>query len=186
MEKFVSVATIDPETLLSQLNELWSSLARENKSEGLLRACSMTLLITAESDEDTAQVRRIAGAVMREHPSRAIIIKTARGVSPDGRVFAECRRGWGGSEQICSEGIELVADEAQIDELAHWAAPLVARDVPAMLWCRGPQVFSTTLFEPLFPLARKVIVDSCSASDVPAALAAVKKISAQCRIADLS
>ncbi|HLH39928.1 MAG TPA: glucose-6-phosphate dehydrogenase assembly protein OpcA [Bryobacteraceae bacterium] len=178
--------TIQPETLLKELHELWASLAREKNPQGLLRACSMTLFIITEDGQDTAAARRIAGNLMRAHPSRIIIIEVATGARLQGRVFAECHRGAGGNDQICSEGVEIVAGAAQFGELACLAAPLVTPDLPVMMWCRGPRVFSSSDFEPLFALARKIIVDSCSAPDAPLALAAIKRMRAHQQIADLS
>ncbi len=177
---------MQPETLLKELHELWASLAREKNPQGLLRACSMTLFITAADGEDTAAARRIAGNLMREHPSRVIVIELAPDARLEGRVFAECRQGPGGNQQICSEGIEIAAGAARIGELARLAAPLVTRDLPVMMWCRGPRVFSSSDFEPLFALARKIIVDSCSAPDAALAFAAIRRMRARRRIADLS
>lgn len=186
MEKQLTAGMMETDKLLADLNGLWTTLASEQKGP-LLRACSMTLIVTCEGDQDAARVRRMIGVVMREHPSRAILVEIKSGAAPDGRVFAECRRGAGGGEQICSEGIEVVTDAEHLGEMARQIAPLTARDLPVMLWCRGPRVFSSALFEPLYPIAQRIIVDSCAAQDAATALAGVKKIRA-CgrRVADLA
>jgi glucose-6-phosphate dehydrogenase assembly protein OpcA len=170
-------ATIQPEKLLAELSELWASLAREKKSAtGLVRARSMTLLVTCEDDADAAHAREIVGQVMRRHPARAILIRMQRGKTAASHVFAECSKGPGGNEQICSEGIEVVADAAELSDVARQIGPLAAPDLPVMLWCRGAQVFSSTRLDPLFALAHRIIVDSCLAPDAEAALKRVKKI----------
>lgn len=175
MEKQLIPGMFETDRLLADLNALWATLATGQKGV-VLRACSMTLLVTCDDDQDAARVRRTIGVVMREHPSRAILVEIKNGASRDGRVFAECRRGSGGNEQICSEGIEVVMDAEHLVETARRIAPLAARDLPVMLWCRGPRVFSSALFEPLYPIAQRIIVDSCAAEDAATALAGVKKI----------
>jgi hypothetical protein len=41
-------ATIDPEKILRELRELWAQLAKDQGSAGgVLRACSMTLIVVA-------------------------------------------------------------------------------------------------------------------------------------------
>jgi glucose-6-phosphate dehydrogenase assembly protein OpcA len=169
-------ATIEPEKVLSELSELRASLAREKKTDNLLRASSMTLLVTCEDDADLARAREKVGEVLRRHAARAILVRTQGGATSEARVFAECRKGPSGNEQICSEGIEVVADAADLGDVARQIAPLVVRDLPVMLWCRGAQVFSSPRLEPLFALAQRVIVDSCAAPDAAAALERVKKI----------
>ena len=186
MEKQLTPGTIETEKLLADLNGLWTTLAGEQQG-ALLRACSMTLVVTCEGDGDAARVRRMIGVVMREHPSRAILIELKNGALPEGRVFSECHRGAGGSEQICSEGIEIATDPEHLAGIARQIAPLAARDLPVMLWCRGPRVFSSAVFEPLYPIAQRIIVDSCTAQDLATALAGVKKIRAGGRrVADLA
>lgn len=185
MEKQLTEATIQPQQLLAELSDLWTRLAREQKgAAGLLRACCMTLLITSEDDADAERARRLVGTVMREHPSRAIVIEIKPGTTPQAHVFVECRKGAGGNDQICTEGIEVVTDAARLGEVARQMAPLVARDLPVMLWCRGASVFSSDLLAPLFPLAWKIIVDSCAAPNAAAAIGVVKKFRG--RIADLA
>ncbi len=44
---------IDPEKILHDLRELWAQLAKEQGGAGgVLRACSMTLIVVAEHDDD--------------------------------------------------------------------------------------------------------------------------------------
>ena len=68
-------ATIQPERILHDLAELWSSLAHPDHgastASGVLRACSMTLLVAAADPGDAQDVGRTVGELMHEHPSRA-------------------------------------------------------------------------------------------------------------------
>jgi len=71
-------STIQPETILRELSELWVSLAKEaepGQSSGVLRACAMTLVTAVDEREDATSVWSTVAALMPEHPSRAIVIR---------------------------------------------------------------------------------------------------------------
>src|SRR5580658_480413 len=150
---------IQPEKILRDLNEQWDQLDQDQAiSGGVLRACSMTLVVTADDDLDAEKIRRTLGVLMHEHPSRAVVL-TARDApgqpSPelDARVFAECWKPFGSNQQICSEGVEILADSASLEEAARLLVPLKVPDLPLVLWCRGPQAFQLRAFDALFPVA---------------------------------
>ncbi len=175
--------TVDPEKILRDLRELWVNLGREQENAGgVLRACAMTLLVVAKDDRDAEDVRRTMGALMRDHPSRAVVLHTEEGASFDARVFAECWIPSGGNQQICAEGIEITAGTQQLTDVARLLVPLIVPDLPVMLWCRGRGVC-----DPLFPLAGKIIFDTASAPDPQAALEELKALGERgLRVADLA
>lgn len=180
-------ATVNPERVLKDLRELWEQLAQEQKESGVLRACAMTLIVIAEDEADCEHVRQTLGVLMHDHPSRAIVLKAAEGADISARVFAECWMPFGSHQQICSEGIEMTADVANLADVAHLLLPLIVPDLQVVLWCRGPRFFSTRYFDPLFPLAQKIIVDSESASNARGAIAVLKELRSRGeRIADLA
>ncbi len=155
---------IEPEKILRELRELWAGLAQEQGSAGgVLRACAMTLMVVAEPDgegRDAELARKTIGALMHGHPSRAILISLREGGEFGARVFAECWMPFGGQRQICAEGIEIGADSEQTDEVARLLVPLIAPDLPVVLWCRGPRAFLDRSLDPLFLLADKIIFDT--------------------------
>jgi glucose-6-phosphate dehydrogenase assembly protein OpcA len=176
---------VNPEKVLKDLRELWQQLAREQES-GVLRACAMTLVVIAEDDEDADHVRQTLGVLMHDHPSRAIVLKAAEGAELNARVFAECWMPFGRHQQICSEGIEMTADAANLGEVANLLLPLIVPDLPVVLWCRGARFFSTRYFDPLFPLAHKIVADSGAAKNPKGALAVLKELRSRGqRVADL-
>jgi len=180
-------AAVNPEKVLKDLRELWDQLAREQKEAGVLRACAMTLIAIAEDRLDSERVRQMLGVLMHDHPSRAIVLQAAEGAETSARVFAECWMPFGRTQQICSEGIEMTADAANLGEVAHLLIPLIVPDLPVMLWCRGPRFFSTRYFDPLFSLAQKIIVDSETAPNPKGAIAVLKELRSRGqRIGDLA
>jgi glucose-6-phosphate dehydrogenase assembly protein OpcA len=157
-----TVSAIDPEKILKELRELWAQLARDQGEGGVLRACSMTLIVVSEHDDalDAEQARKTIGVLMHEHPSRAIVLTPREDGEFTGRVFAECWMPFGGEQQICAEGIEITADSEQTDEVARLLVPLIAPDLPVVLWCRGPRAFLDRSLDPLFPLANKIVFNT--------------------------
>jgi len=183
-----AAATVHPEKVLRDLRELWAQLGRDQETAGgVLRACAMTLVVLAEDDADAEGVRRTLGVLMHDHPSRAIVLRATEGAPLDARVFAECWMPFGRNQQICSEGIEMSADAANLGEVAQLLVPLLVSDLPVVLWCRGSRFFSSRYFDPLFPLADKIIVDSESAANPKGAIAVLKEMRSRgCRIGDLA
>src|SRR5487761_549997 len=187
---------MNPEKILHDLHELWDQLGREQETgDGVLRACAMTLIVVAGGDADAEQVRRTVGVLMHDHPSRAIVLRWPSGAGDgvktgaelEARVFAECWMPFGGNRQICAEGVEIAAATEQLNEVARFLVPLIVPDLPVVLWCRGERAFTPGAFEPLFPLAGKIVFDSASAPRPEPAMDALKALRARgWRVADLA
>jgi glucose-6-phosphate dehydrogenase assembly protein OpcA len=165
-------AAIDPEKILAELHQLWADLDTQSSATGgVLRACSMTLAVAANDEEDASQARRTIGVIMHDQPCRALVVKMHDGAEMSARVFAECWMPFGGQQQICSEGVEIAAVPDHFGEVARVLAPLRAPDLPLVLWCRGPGAVSRRALDYLLPHADKVILDSAGVSSAPSALA---------------
>jgi glucose-6-phosphate dehydrogenase assembly protein OpcA len=185
-------ATLEPEKILKDLRNLWHDLGRDAEiSGGVLRACGMTLVVAADSGGDVEELRRTLGVLMHDHPARAIVIrlneKAGENSGIDANVFSQCWMPFGKHQQICAEGIEISAGSAELAHVAQLLLPLIVSDLPAVLWCRGPRVFSGAAFAPLLPLVQKIIVDSATATDPQAAIAAIRALHREGRhVADLA
>ena len=170
-------ATLEPEKILKDLRNLWGDLGREAEvSGGVLRACGMTLVVGAEHDADPEELRHTLGVLMHDHPARAIILRLNPQPGLDANVFSQCWMPFGKHRQICAEGIEITAGITETNHVAQLLLPLIVSDLPAVLWCRGPRVFSGDAFRPLLPLVQKIIVDSASAADPKSAIAAIRDL----------
>jgi len=177
-------AVLEPEKILKDLRNLWSELGRGTEvTGGVLRACGMTLVVAAESDADCQELRHTLGVLMHDHPARAIVLRLNEKPGLDANVFSQCWMPFGKHQQICAEGIEITAGLSELSHVAQLLLPLIVSDLPAVLWCRGPRVFSGEPFVPLPPLVQKVIVDSASAPDPKAAIAAIRELRNQGRLA---
>ena len=185
-----AAAVIDPERILRDLRDLWAQLAKDQGGAGgVLRACSMTLIVVAEHDDvaDAELARKTIGVLMHGHPSRAIVLTPREGGEFSARVFAECWMPLGGQQQICSEGIEITADSEQTDEVARLLVPLIAPDLPVVLWCRGPRAFLDRSLDPLFPLANKIIFNTRAVRHASSAIEFLRRMRKDGRqVADLA
>jgi glucose-6-phosphate dehydrogenase assembly protein OpcA len=181
-------ATLEPEKILKDLRNLWIELGRENDvAGGVLRACGMTLVVAAEAEMDSDALRHTLGVLMHTHPARAIVLRFHDSPGMEANVFSQCWMPFGKHQQICAEGIEISAGRNELGDVAQLLLPLLAPDLPAVLWCRGPRVFWGDGFKPLHPLVEKIIVDSSTASDPYGALEAVQNLRRQGRlVGDLS
>jgi glucose-6-phosphate dehydrogenase assembly protein OpcA len=188
MEERLMPTTLEPEKILKDLRNLWSDLGRENEvSGGVLRACGMTLVVATDNSADMEELRHLLGVLMHNHPARAIVLKLDGKSDLNATVFSQCWMPFGKHQQICAEGIEISAGFSELYHVAQLLLPLIVSDLPAVLWCRGPRVFSGHDFDPLLPLVEKIIVDGTTVLDPHAAVSAVRELRKQGRlVADLS
>jgi hypothetical protein len=105
-------ATISPDRILKELSDLWVSMGKEGQAEsgaGVLRACSMTLIVLAEEADDPSSLGETVAALMPEHPARTVTIRLCsegeRALSE--RVYAQCWMPFGQRRQICCEQVEI-------------------------------------------------------------------------------
>ncbi len=176
----MSTATIDPEQIRKELSALWVSLAEEkDKSAGVLRACSMTLIVAACETEDTSPIGETLAMLMREHPSRAILVRVRETAERflSSRVLAHCWMPFGDRRQICCEQVEITASSASIGDVPAVLLPLAVADLPVVLWCRG-----SFGIDALSPIAEKVIVDSAELPGFPPVI----ELTRVHRVADLA
>ena len=169
----MAASVISPDRILHDMAELWVSLGKQGEGEaGVLRACSMTLVVAAEESDDPQAIGETLAALMPEHPSRAIVIRIRAGAerSLDARVFSQCWMPFGHRQQICCEQIEITASDASLPDLAAVVLPLTVPDLPVILWCRSPRLFQLASFAQLAAIAQKVVVDSGAFPEPVAAL----------------
>ena len=183
--------TIAPDRILHEMADLWVSLGKQGEGDaGVLRACSMTLIVAAEESDDAQAIGETLAALMPEHPSRAIVVRfrAEDQRSLAARVFAQCWMPFGHRQQICCEQIEITASDASLPDLAAVLMPLKVPDLPVILWCRSPRLFRLAAFAQLSSIAQKVVLDSAACDDQAGAIKEMQEAVAGGRapLADLS
>src|SRR5450432_2841465 len=125
--------TVAPEKVLKELSALWVAHGKEGEganAAGVLRACSMTLVVLAETGDDRAALGETIAALMPEHPARALVIQLT-GAGPRAlteRVTQQCWKPFGKAPEICCEQVEITASDAalaEFREIAGMAAKVV-------------------------------------------------------------
>jgi len=157
--------SIKPDTILSELDELWTSLSTpesgKSKTSGVLRACAMTLTVFVDADGDSTSVQETVAQLMRAHPSRAIVVRLSEQPNIlESRVFAQCWMPLGHERQICCEQIEISVSLSLISDIPSIVGPLAAPDVPRVVWFRSPRIEMAGDIGGLFELGDKLVVDS--------------------------
>src|SRR5262245_52187061 len=107
-------ADLSPDKILRELSGLWVSLGKQGSEEtgaGVLRACSMTLVVLADASEDAMDLGETVAALMPEHPARAIMVRLEGAGAPSlsARVYSQCWMPFQQRRQICCEQIEITA-----------------------------------------------------------------------------
>jgi glucose-6-phosphate dehydrogenase assembly protein OpcA len=158
--------TVAPDHILKELAALWTQEGKQCDA-GVLRACSMTLLVIAEAADDAGALGETIAALMPEHPARAILIRLQgdgeRALSQ--RVYEQCWMPFGQRRQICCEQIELTASDAALADLPSVILPLAVPDLPVILWCRSARLVGRPEFGAITRMATKVVIDSAAAAD---------------------
>jgi glucose-6-phosphate dehydrogenase assembly protein OpcA len=159
------VPAIAPERILRDLADLWASLAHPEQgdvsSQGVLRACSMTLIVAAENAADAVRASETLAALMHEHPSRAIVLQPGPpGSEMDAHVRAQCWMPFGSRQQICCEQIEITAGIDRLNDIPPVMYGLLAPDLPSVLWSRGTAWWDAPAFVELVNMMGKLILDS--------------------------
>ena len=135
-------ATVAPDAILKELAALWTQEGKQGDA-GVLRACSMTLLVMAEAERRCRRARRNDGRADAASIRRARILIRLRG---DGeralseRVYQQCWKPFGQRQQICCEQIEITASDAALADLPSVILPLAVPDLPVILWCRSARL----------------------------------------------
>ena len=176
---------VQPEQILRELSKLWKDLGHE---EGVLRACSMTLIVVCEGCDDAVEAGGALAELMRVHPSRAIVVRVVNEPEPrlDSRVFAQCWMPFGSRQQICCEQIDISATASRLNDVYTAMLGLTVPDLPVIMWLRGAGFLTLPEFQPMLRIARTIILDSAalpSPFDALAAMDAARK--AGWRIKDL-
>jgi len=162
------MGTVSPEQILKELTHLWVSLGKPGDTDtaetaaGVLRACTMTLIVAADESEDVAAIGETIAALMPEHPARSIMIRlrNAGDASISERVYAQCWLPFGQRRQICCEQIEITAGDAALVDLAPVVLPIAAPDLPVILWVRSSRLRDLPEFAAIESMATKIIVNS--------------------------
>ncbi len=166
----VTTQAIRPDDILKELSSYWRDLGTGGSTpdagdgDGLLRACSMTLTCFADDEEDAQTLGEMLASLMREHPSRLIVIRLKDGEDElAARVSSQCWKPFGQQRQICCEQVEVTASINRLADVASIVAPLAAPDLPRVVLLRSSRIVRAGALRKVLALGDKIVVDSCRA-----------------------
>lgn len=159
---------IRPDEILRQLSAYWTTLGAhsapqpdQNDGDGLLRACSMTLICFADDEEDPQALGEILASLMRRHPSRLIVVRLQDGEDVlSARVSSQCWMPFGHRQQICCEQVEVTASINRLTDVALIVGPLAAPDLPRVILLRSARIVRAGALRKILRLGDKIVVDS--------------------------
>lgn len=182
--------SLAPDSILRELSQMWTSLARQEKGAGpeggVLRACSLTLVVVSPAHEDQAALGETLAALMPRHPARTIVIHLGGTESLSSGVTAQCWMPFGHRRQICCEQINISAGAEGMDDVASILGPIAAPDLPLVLWCRCPTAWDSPSFGSVARLATRVIADSAQWANPKDGVATLARLARGVRLGDLS
>jgi glucose-6-phosphate dehydrogenase assembly protein OpcA len=185
-------AVIDADRLRRRLDEIWTALGRDASAQDqeVMRACSLTLIAVVEAEHDPETVAQSLGELMRQHPSRTILVRLVAGSALllEAEVEARCWRPYGDHQQICSEQIVVRCSEATLAEVPGAILPLLVPDLPVVLFCPSLRAWRSAAFGALAELAGRIIFDTFSAPQPLEALSDVQELRrlGRAQLSDLS
>lgn len=152
---------VSADRLLRALDDDWRALGKD-QSGAVLRACALTVIAVGGPDDDAAATAATLAGLMREYPSRSVVVRAGAGLPLEARGSIQCWLPHGGRTQVCSELLELSAGLEGLRQLAPVILGLIVPDLPVYLWCREARLALAPELEPIRTAATKVIVDTAS------------------------
>ncbi len=150
---------VRPDKLLAELNKFAKPVAEGGVPA--LRACSMTLVVIVDDEDNAADLSETLMVLMKAHPSRTIVVRLRDGHDElEGHASAQCWKPVGHAQEICCEQIELTASVNRLADIPSIVEPLRVPDLPSVVWFRSSLISRAPDLSGVLALGRKVIVDS--------------------------
>lgn len=179
-------AAVDAGRLLKELDENWRAMGK-GEGGGVLRACSMTLVVVIKESDDPQAMGETLAQIMHEHPNRTILLRVSEAGPVEARTTIQCWMPFGRRQQVCCEQIEVTASRASLGDVPPVLFGLMVADLPVALWCSDAELAALPELRPVLRLAGKVMVDTARLPGVTAAAAALASLSGgSWRLADLT
>lgn len=150
--------------LEAELSDLWRAAAEDPETEHpVMRACVLTLIVYAESEEAGHEVLNLISQVIAQNPCRAIIMVVEPGGQPEGIstwISAQCHVPASGARQVCCEQICVRARGDAVKGLDNVVIPLIIPELPVYLWWRTTRFAPPDFLNHVLRVANRVLVDS--------------------------
>ena len=157
---------VNARAIEEELSRLWQAAVEASAREGEPPVAQVRLVNLVAYAEGRAAADR-AAAVMAElpglHPCRGVVVEAEpQGPSRplEARVTAYCQLHPEGGKQLCCESITIAASGQAVEQVPGAVLPLLAPDLPYLLWWLGDPPFESDTFAELAEIADRIVVDS--------------------------
>lgn len=170
LEALTRPRTVGADRIGDSLREMWSQAdaeSTEDAGQAMVRACGLTVIALAASDDDLNRTCVQVGIATAAVPARTLIVQTDASV--DGGLSAEvsafCALGAGG-RQVCQEQVLLKCAADRVADLPSLITPLPVPDLPVVLFLATPDLLEGELVDRLLPAIDLLVLDSSGALEL--------------------
>lgn len=160
------VARVDVATIERELADLWTHLS--DAPEGTVasvRVCTLNLVACAPCPNAANSIGSVVRDVTTAHPNRTFLLinePDARESKLEAWVQANCQMSTPGTPQVCGEQISIHSYGSAVSQVAGLILSLLLPDLPVVLWWPGRAPFDSPLFNRLYHMIDRMIVDSAT------------------------
>ena len=182
METPLSVETdvrVDYSSIEKSLAELWRTEKKAGE-EAVTRAALWNVVAHTSRPDQHTKASEILAKASQSVPQRTIVVRAQPVAEAEitAWISANCHL-VGGSKQVCSEEVSIVAGGDRVDRVPPLVNALLIPDMPVAVWWLGDlPVENQRYVESLLEPADRLIVDS-SHFDSPEDLALVSRVAKQ-------
>jgi glucose-6-phosphate dehydrogenase assembly protein OpcA len=163
------------EEIATKLDALWQGLAA--KMPDCARARNLNLLLFCPHEGAYESAAQQLAELTRRHPARIIaLIAEAEADENEISSYVSAHFHEAGGKKTGCEQITISAKGNAVDKLPEIATPLIAGDLPAVLWWQGDLPEESVLFEKLIAASRQLVFDSADGRDVGATLSQARAL----------
>jgi len=153
------------EMIAEELDALWQGLAA--KKLDCTRVRNLNLLVFSPNEGAYEGAAHLLAELTRRHPARIIaLIAAPEAEENEISSYISAHFHEAGGKKTGCEQITISAKGNAVDKLPEIAPPLIAGDLPAVLWWQGDLPEESVLFEKLVAASRQLVFDSADGRDV--------------------
>lgn len=166
----------------AELRAMWS--AQATAEHPTIRARTHNLVVYVDVSMSASEVMESLIALTAERPGRVIVVDEEPGNDHiDAWASLYCTHDR--SLQVCGEMINIVVGGKLVDEAHTAVLPLLAPDLPVMLWWEGDLEPGSRVFDTLTASADRLVIDSGTAKSAPKNLPELASLPETLQLGDL-
>lgn len=184
---------VELEHIESEFRKYWRNAVDEKKSEALLKASTLNLIIYIEEASRYDRVLADIDEVISHHPGRVIVAyvnKEDDRQDIDAHISVYFREFKEGQAQISAEVVVLETGNPGKAHLPGAILPLLLPDLPVFFWCTASCVLVENSFKIVFQYTDRLIVDTPheyqSKEQFSEILSNVLSLKDECKVSDLT